>query len=158
MTLGLPPQARTALVCRAATRFCARQGWAPVCEVPLPNGRRADILALLPDGGFAVLEVKSCARDYLADGKWHEYREYCDRFYFAVDCDFPQALLPEDAGLVVTDGGTEAALLRAPATHPLAPARRRALLHRYARLAAGRLAALSDPAGAAELRAALSAE
>jgi hypothetical protein len=154
----LLPAERTALVCRAATRFCGQRGWAPVAEMPLPNGRRADILALLPDGGFAVLEVKSCARDFLADAKWPEYREFCDQFYFAVDCDFPQELLPDDAGLVVTDGATEAALLRPAPMHPLAPARRRSLLHRYARVAAARLAALSDPAGAAALRAALSAE
>jgi hypothetical protein len=31
------------------------RGWAPVREMPLPNGRRADILALQPDGGFAVV-------------------------------------------------------------------------------------------------------
>ena len=61
---------RTAQVCRAATRFCALRGWAPVQEMPLPNGRRADILALLPDGGFVVVEVKSGARDFLTDAKW----------------------------------------------------------------------------------------
>lgn len=145
----LNPPMRTTLVCRAAVRFCAQRGWAPVSEMPLPNGRRADILALLPDGGFAVLEVKSCARDFLSDTKWQAYRDYCDRFYFAVDCDFPQDLLPRDTGLIVTDGGTEAALLREAPAHALAPARRRALLQRYARVAAGRLAALADPAGAA---------
>jgi hypothetical protein len=153
----LAPAARTALVCRAAMRFCALRGWAPVQEMPLPNGRRADILALLPDGGFAVVEVKSCARDFLSDGKWPDYRDYCDRLYFAVDLDFPEGLLPADAGLLVTDG-PEAALLREAPAHPLAPARRRALLHRYAVVAAGRLAALSDPAGHAELRAALKVE
>src|SRR3712207_9094537 len=104
----MPPE-RTARVCRAATRFCALRGWVPVHEMPLPNGRRADILALLPDGGFAVVEVKSCARDFLSDAKWPEYRDYCDRLYFAVDLDFPRDLLPEDAGLLVADGGTEAA-------------------------------------------------
>ncbi|MCK8784004.1 MmcB family DNA repair protein [Roseomonas sp. NAR14] len=138
-------------------RFCALRRWAPVAEVPLPNGRRADILALLPDGGFAAIEVKSCARDFLSDGKWPEYRDYADRLYFAVDLDFPQHLLPEDAGLIVADG-PEAALLREAPAHPLAPARRRALLHRYAVLAASRLAALADPAGSAELRAALRVE
>lgn len=153
----LVPAARTALVSRAAVRFCALRGWAPVQEMPLPNGRRADILALQPDGGFAVVEVKSCARDFLSDGKWPEYRDYCDRLYFAVDLDFPQELLPEDAGLLVADG-PEAALLREAPSHPLAPARRRALLHRYATVAAGRLAALSDPAGHAEIRAALKVE
>src|SRR4051812_33080677 len=105
------PAARTAAVCRAAIRFCALRGWAPVQEMPLPSGRRADVLALLPDGGFAVFEVKSCALDYLSDGKWPYYRDYCDRLYFAVDLDFPCDLLPEDAGLLVADG-LEAALVR----------------------------------------------
>jgi len=154
---GIPAATRTLAVCRAAARFCARLGWAPVAEMPLPNGRRADILALRPDGGFAVLEVKSCARDYLTDGKWREYREFCDRLYFAVDLDFPQELIPQDVGLLVTDG-PDATLIREAPTHPLASARRRSLLHRYAVTAAGRLAALQDPAGFAELRAALRVE
>lgn len=149
--------ARTLAVCRAASRFCARLGWAPVTEMPLPNGRRADILALRPDGGFAVIEVKSCARDFLSDGKWPDYRDFCDRLYFAVDLDFPQGLIPEEVGLLVTEG-PDATLLREAPAHPLAPARRRSLLHRYAIIAAGRLAALQDPAGAAELRAALRVE
>ena len=157
LALSPPPAERTLAVCRAAARFCAMRGWAPVLEMPLPNGRRADILALLPDGGFAVVEVKSCARDFLTDGKWPEYREYCDRLFFAVDLDFPQALLPEEVGLIVADG-PDAALLRDAPSHPLAPARRRALLHRIAVTAAGRLAALQDPAGLAELRAALRVE
>jgi hypothetical protein len=148
---------RTVRVCRAATRFCALRGWAPVHEMPLPNGRRADILALLPDGCFAAVEVKSGARDFLSDAKWPEYREYCDQLFFAVDLDFPRELLPEDAGLLVADG-VEAAMLRDAPVHRLAPARRRALLHRYAVVAAGRLAALSDPASHAELRAALRVE
>lgn len=148
---------RTLAVCRAAARFCAMHGWAPLREMPLPNGRRADILALLPDGGFAVVEVKSCARDFLSDGKWQEYRAFCDRLYFAVDLDFPDQLLPEDVGLMVVDG-REAALVREAPTHPLASARRRSLLHRYAVTAAGRLAAMQDPAALAEIRAALLVE
>jgi len=149
--------ARTLAVTRAAMRFCALRGWAPVEQVPLPDGRRADILALQPTGDFVILEVKSCARDYLSDAKWPDYRAWCDRLYFAVDLDFPQDLLPEDAGLVVAED-REAALLREAPEHRLAPARRRSLLHRYAMLAGGRLAALSDPAGAAEMRAALRVE
>ena len=159
MSLLLTPSApeRTLAVCRAATRFCAFRGWAPVREMPLPNGRRADILALLPDGGFAVVEVKSCARDFLADAKWPEYRDFCDRLYFAVDLDFPQELLPDDVGLLVTEG-PDTVLVREAPSHPLASARRRSLLQRYAVTAAGRLAALQDPAGLAEIRAALLVE
>lgn len=151
------PAARTLAVCRAASRYCAQLGWAPVTEMPLPNGRRADILALRPDGGFAVIEVKSCARDFLTDGKWPEYRDYCDRLYFAVDLDFPRELIPEEVGLLVADG-PDATLLRDAPEHRLAAARRKALLHRYAVTAAGRLAALQDPVGLAELRAALRVE
>lgn len=149
--------ARTLAVTRAAARFCALRGWAPVEQVPLPDGRRADILALLPTGDFTIIEVKSCARDFLSDAKWPEYRAWCDRLYFAVDLDFPQGLLPAEAGQIVAED-REAALLREAPEHRLAPARRRALLHRYAMLAGGRLAALADPAGAAEMRAALRVE
>jgi len=148
---------RTYAVRRAAARFCALRGWAPLSEVPLPSGRRADILALTPDGRFLILEVKSCARDFLADRKWPDYRDFCDALYFAVDPDFPQELLPEDVGLVVADR-QDSALLREAPVHLLAPARRRALMQRYAMLAATRLAAQDDPAGFAERRAALSAE
>lgn len=157
MSDTLTPPERTQRVCRAAIRFCGLRGWAPVAEMPLPNGRRADILALMPDGGFAVLEVKSCARDFLSDGKWPDYRDYSDRLYFAVDLDFPQELLPEEVGLVVADG-PDAVLVREAPSHPLAPARRRALLHRMAVVAAARLAAVTDPVGHAELRAALRVE
>lgn len=152
--MSVDAPARTLSVTRAAMRFCALRGWAPVEQVPLPDGRRADIVALLPGGDFVILEVKSCARDYLADAKWQDYRAWCDRLFFAVDLDFPQALLPGDVGLVVAED-REAALLREAPEHRLAPARRRALMQRVAMLAAGRLAALSDPAGAAEMRAAL---
>ncbi len=148
---------RTLAITRAAIRFCLLRGWAPVEQVPLPDGRRADVLALLPDGGFVILEVKSGARDFLADQKWPDYRAWCDRLFFAVDLDFPQDLLPEDVGLVVAEE-REAALLRDAPEHRLAPARRRSLLHRHATLAALRLAALTDPAGAAEMRAALRLE
>jgi hypothetical protein len=145
---------RTLAVTRSALRFCLARGWSPLLEMPLPDGRRADLLALRPDGGFAVIEVKSCARDFQTDAKWREYRAFCDELHFAVDHDFPCDLLPEDVGLLVCDG-FEAVLLREAPAHPLAPARRRALLHRFASLAATRLAAFADPVGLAERRAAL---
>jgi hypothetical protein len=148
---------RTLRVRRAAARLCVRLGWAPLHEVPLPNFRRADILALRTDGGIACVEVKSCVRDFLTDAKWPEYRECCDALYFAVDTDFPRELLPDDVGLMIAADHVADLLRDAPA-HPLAPARRRSLLHSYARLAALRLAAAEDPAGAADLRAALRAE
>lgn len=137
---------------RGAARLCCDLAWAALHEVPLPNGRRADILALRPDGGFVCIEVKSGPRDFLLDLKWPEYREYCDALYFAVDPGFPLDLLPAGTGLIVADESA-AEILRPPPAHPLAPARRRALLHRFAMLAASRLAALEDPSGAAIRRA-----
>jgi len=148
---------RAALVRRAAALLCVRLGWSPVHEVPLPNGRRADILALRPDGGFACIEVKSGLRDFQVDAKWPEYRDYSDTLYFAVDADFPDGVLPQACGLIVAHG-TEADIVREAPSHPLAPARRRALLHRFATIAAGRLAACEDPDGMASVRAALRAE
>jgi hypothetical protein len=148
---------RAAAIRRAAALLCVQLGWAPVHEVPLPNGRRADILALRADGGFACIEVKSGPRDFLVDTKWPEYRDYSDELYFAVDLDFPVELLPEDAGLIVAADPSADILREAPA-HKLPPSRRRALLHRFAHLAATRLVSLEDPAGTAALRAALRVE
>jgi hypothetical protein len=148
---------RAAAIRRAAARLCCRMGWAPLHEVPLPNGRRADILALRPDGGFACIEVKSGPRDFLLDGKWPEYREFADALYFAVWVDFPLDLLPADAGVIVA-AEQEADMLRDSPAHALASSRRRALLQRFALLAAGRVAALEDPGGLAELRAAIRVE
>ena len=142
---------------RASARLCLRLGWAPLHEVTLPNSRRADILALAGDGSFVCIEVKSGPRDFLTDTKWPDYRGFADAICFAVDASFPQHLLPSAVGLIVV-AGEEAELIRPPEAHPLAPARRRALLLRFARLGANRLAAAQDPAGSAALAAALRAE
>ena len=150
--LSLPE--RAALVRRATALLCLRLGWAPLHEVKLPNGRRADILALQPDGRIACIEVKSGLRDFHVDTKWPEYRDYADTLTFAVDADFPREVLPEECGLIVTHG-TEADVLREAPVHLMPPARRRVLLQRFASLAALRLAALEDPLGTAALRAAL---
>jgi len=146
--IGFPE--RTTLVRRAAARLCLRLGWAPLHEVTLANGRRADILALQPGGGFACIEVKSGLRDYLSDGKWAEYQPFCDQFFFAVDSDFPQDVLPPELGLIVC-AEREAEVIREPLCIRLSAARRKALLERFAWLAAGRLAALEDPVGVADL-------
>jgi len=153
--LGFPE--RTTLIRRAAARLCLRLGWAPLHEVRLANGRRADILALQPGSGFVCIEVKSGLRDYLSDGKWTEYLPFCDQFFFAVDCDFPQHILPPEPGLIVC-ADREADVVREASPVRLAAPRRKALMERFAWLAAGRLAALEDPAGAAALAMALSEE
>jgi hypothetical protein len=155
MEISFPERALA--VRRAVARFCLIIGWSPLHEVPLPNGRRADMLALRPDGGFVCIEIKSGPRDFLVDQKWPEYREFSDALFFAVDAEFPQAMLPVETGLIVADR-MEVALLRDAPAHPLSTARRRALTHRFAMLAGSRLAMAEDPAGRAAALAALRSE
>jgi hypothetical protein len=145
---------RTTRIRRAAARLCLQLGWAPLHEVRLANNRRADILALQPNGGFACLEVKSGIRDYLSDEKWTEYQPFCDQFFFAVDNDFPLDILPSEPGLILC-AGREAELIREPAPIRLPAPRRKALLERFAWLAAGRLSVMQDPMGVADLTLAL---
>jgi len=132
----------TANVTRGAARLLVDLGYAPVTEVTLPNGRRADLMALSPKGEIAIVEVKSGLEDYRLDRKWHEYLPYCDRFAFAVAPEFPREILPEEPGLIVCDGFGGAVLREAPAS-PLAPARRKALTIAFGRLAAMRAAGVA---------------
>ena len=131
-------------IMRGVRRLLGAHGFATLDEAPLPNGRRADILALAPDGTFHIVEIKSCVADFRADQKWPLYRECCDRLFFAVDLATPAAILPDDTGLFIADA-YGATLMREAPEHRLAPATRKAMLTRFARLAAGRLYALHDP-------------
>ena len=136
LTLSRPET--TSAVTRGAGRLMAAMGYAPLIEVSLPNGRRADIMALGPRGEIAIAEVKSSLEDFRTDQKWGEYLPYCDAFYFAVAPEFPRHILPGEPGLIVADafGG---AVLREPPLSLLAGARRKALTIAFGRLAAGRV-------------------
>ena len=113
-------------------------------ELPLPDGRRADIMAITASGELTIVEVKSSIEDWRVDQKWPDYLDWCDLLYFAVPVDFPQSLIAEDVGLIVADAyGGE--ILRHPPRRPVAAARRKALLVDCARLASERLARLEDP-------------
>jgi hypothetical protein len=135
----------TASVTRGAARLLTALGFAPLAEVTLPNGRRADLMALGPKGQIFIVEVKSSVEDFRADGKWHEYAPYCDAFAFAVPPEFPREILPDEPGLIVADGFGGAVLREAPLT-PLAGARRKALTLAFARLAAMRAAGVQATA------------
>jgi hypothetical protein len=132
------------LLARGVCRALDQLGYAALVEFPLANGRRADILALSQSGEFIIVEIKSSIADFRSDRKWGFYRDYADRLYFAVSNDFPTALIPEECGLIVADG-FGAAIIRGGDPSPLAPARRRALTLRFARLAASRLRRHLDP-------------
>jgi hypothetical protein len=142
-----PPIA--AEVARGVTRLFCRQDLFAVCEMPLPNGRRADLMAIDGKGSFTIVEIKVAKSDLVNDGKWLDYLEYCDRFYWAVPPHLAGILeeeryLPGEAGLIVADR-YDAAVIREAAHRALAPARRKAELLRFARRAARRLASQVDP-------------
>ena len=129
----------TATVTRGAARLLVALGYAPLSEVTLPNGRRADLMAVGPKGQIFIVEVKSGVEDFRVDLKWPEYRPYCDAFAFAVAPEFPREILPQDPGLIVADGFGGAILREAP-VEALTGARRKALMLAFARLAALRAA------------------
>jgi hypothetical protein len=124
-------------VTRGAARLLADMGYAPLLEVCLPNGRRADVMALGRKGDIVIVEVKSGIEDYRVDRKWPEYAPFCDAFFFAVAPDFPEGVMPEEPGLIVADQFGGAVVRDAPVLG-LAPARRKALTIAFGRLAAMR--------------------
>lgn len=130
---------RAMIVRRGVGALLDDMGFAHVPELPLPNGRRADVMAIGRDGAIWIIEIKSSRADLLADHKWPDYRDFCDRFFFAALADVPQALFPADCGFICADPYGAELLAEAPA-HPLAAARRKAVTLRFARFAAERLA------------------
>ena len=137
-------QSETALgIQRGLARLLKAHNFAHLTEFTLASGRRADIMAVGPEGLIWIIEIKSSLEDFRADNKWPEYREYCDRFSFAIPMDLAPEIMPDEAGLIVADPwGAE--ILRHVDDHPLHASRRRALLLSFGRNAALRLSSLAD--------------
>jgi len=140
-------QSPTALaIARGAARYLHALGYCVVSELPLPSGRRADLVALGGDGEIIIVEIKSSVADFRADQKWMDYRAHCDRLFFATVVDVPCEIFPPDAGLIVADAFGAAIVCEAP-EHRLPAATRKSILLRFAHAAALRLQALADPQG-----------
>ena len=143
-------------VARGTLRLFYRHDMSGILEVPLPNGRRADIMAIDGAGRLTIVEIKCSRADLLGDMKWPDYFDYCDRYFWAVPLGFDtslfdsEALWPTRTGLIVADQ-YDAELVRAAPFEPLAAARRKAEPQRVARRAARRLSALADPDYATKL-------
>ena len=140
-------QSETALaVQRGVCRLMREHGFAVITEFSLASGRRADVFGIRQDGFIWIVEIKSCLEDYKADQKWGEYRDYCDRFSFAIPLAMDRAIIPDEAGLVVADHyGAE--IIRFTEDHPLHASRRKAVTLQFGRAAAQRLHGLYDPQG-----------
>ncbi len=131
-------------ILRGAARRLIDADHAVLAELPLGNGRRADLVTVDRAAAITIVEVKSGRADFMADHKWQAYLAFCDRFYFAVDRDFPLAILPQDEGLILADRFA-GEIVRESRLRPLSAARRKAMLLRFARRAATRLHALLTP-------------
>lgn len=137
---ALPGQRLARGVCRALRAL----DFVTVEELVPTSGLRVDVMALGPRGELWVVECKSGRADYTTDRKWQGYLDWCDRFFWAVDAEFPVELLPEGTGLILADA-YDAEILRMGPEAPLAPARRKVMLQKFARHAALRLQAVRDP-------------
>lgn len=137
-------------VARGVTRLFFRQEVLGLCEVPLPNGRRADLMAIDSKGLLTIVEIKVSKADLMGDQKWRDYLDYCDRFFWAVPAGFglepfdTDPFEPGVCGLIVADR-YDAAVVRDAAKRNLSPARRKAETLRFARRAAMRLVGSLDP-------------
>jgi len=141
-------------VARGIARLFARNDIWCLAEVPIPGGRRADLMGIDAKGLVVIVEIKVARGDLLGDAKWPDYLDFCDRFYWGVPCMLDRAPLeseayrPQTCGVIVADG-YDAEILRPAALEPLAAARRKAQVERLARIAMRRHTALIDPLCAA---------
>lgn len=141
-TIALPDDGRQSPTARGIQRgvcgLLTQRDFAALPEFSLATGRRADIIAVGPGGAVWIVEIKSSVQDFRSDGKWPDYRDYCDAFFFAVPPDLPLEILPDDTGLIVADAyGAE--ILRPAPEHKLVAGRRKSVILRFARAASGRL-------------------
>ncbi|MDO5642372.1 MAG: MmcB family DNA repair protein [Paracoccus sp. (in: a-proteobacteria)] len=128
---------------RGTARMLISYGHAVLAEFVPVRGLRLDLISISPSGEIWIVECKSSAADFAADRKWRHYLEWGERFFWAVDCDFPEARLPQDSGLIRADAwGAE--IMRESPLSRLAPARRNRLYRDIARIAAMRLYQAGD--------------
>jgi hypothetical protein len=143
-------QSETALaIARGTARLLRSLGFSCISELPLPSGRRADLVALNERGEIWIVEIKSSVEDLRADQKWQDYRAHCDRLFFAFTQDLPCEIFPAQTGLIVADAYGAHMHCEAP-EHRLPAPTRKLMTVRFAMAAAQRINRLVDPQGHGE--------
>lgn len=146
----LQPSLSAQEVVRGIGRLFARNDIWCLTEMPLRCGRRADLMGIDAKGHVVIVEIKVNRADLLGDGKWTDYLEYCDRFYWGLPPSLDtspletEAFLPDRCGLIVADG-YDAEILRPAPLRQLAAARRKVETERLARASLRRLVTWGDP-------------
>ena len=131
------------LIVRGVARHLRRLGYVSLEEFAPTRGLRVDIIAFGPKGELWIIECKSSRTDFTSDSKWKNYLEWSDRFFWAVGEDFPTEILPAENGLIIADA-YDAAIIRNAPQNAMATARRKSVIHKFARKAAERLHNLRD--------------
>ena len=132
------------LLARGVCRHLLQHDFVTVEELTPTSGLRVDVMALGPKGEIWIVECKSSRADFTSDSKWEGYLEWCDRYFWAVDEDFPTELLSLETGLIIADA-YDAEVLRIGEESKLAPARRKVMIQKFARHAALRSHSARDP-------------
>jgi hypothetical protein len=130
-------------VARGVCRLLMQEGYSPILEFTLPNGRRLDVAALGPGGEMVGVEIKVALADLRSDAKWPEYLDYCDLFYFAIPPDFPPEHVPAQTGLIVADRYS-GEIVKPAIAQSLHAGRRKAVTLSFAKVAAERLSAMME--------------
>ena len=145
-----PAERQARAVARGIARLFARNDIWCLPEMPLRNGRRADLMGIDAKGHIVIVEIRVSRGDLLGDGKWPDYLDFCDRFFWGVPPDLDRGCLegadfrPSHCGVIVADG-YDGEILRPAPLHPLAASRRRLEVERLARTALRRQLVAIDP-------------
>ena len=140
------------LLARGVCRHLRVHDFVPMVEFVPARGLRVDVIALGPKGEIWIVECKSSRADFQSDWKWSGYLPFCDRFFWAVDANFPVEVLPENTGLILADPYDAEIQRFGPETKIAGPTRKK-LIQKFARNAADRLRTFTDP-GPAQILAA----
>src|SRR3546814_13969423 len=96
-------------VTRGIMRLFHRHDIFGMAEVPLPNGRRADIMAIAAKGHLIIVEIKCSKAELLGDATWLDCMEYCGCYFWAAPWGVAlwlfesEDVLPERTGLIAAD-------------------------------------------------------
>ena len=131
-------------ISRGVMRHFAQIGLSSLSEFSPTRGLRVDIVALGPSDEIWIVECKSGKNDFKSDNKWHNYLDWCDRYFWAVAAEFPIDILPCDTGLIIADP-YDASILREAPLNKVSVARRKKLIKSIAKSACNRLLVHIDP-------------
>tara|TARA_B100000965_G_scaffold106749_1_gene88081 strand:- start:85 stop:519 length:435 start_codon:yes stop_codon:yes gene_type:complete len=131
-------------IARGVMRHFSQIGLSSLSEFSPARGLRVDIITLGMANEIWIVECKSCQSDFKSDKKWQNYLDWCDRYFWAVDANFPIDILPPDTGVIIADA-YDASILREAPLKKLSVARRKKIIKSIAKSACNRLLTHTDP-------------